>query len=172
MCLVTSVVSESCDPLDCSPPGSFVHGISQARILEWVAIPFSRGSSLPRGLLPLLLGRWILYHCTTWKAHKILTYANLSPILLFSLELSPGHQTGIWHFLLGISACWTDFSDLKQDSVFHLLSHGLFFQFSHLRKWHTTSHLDSSHSLLNALLLPIWIPLQFISPSTANGTSQ
>ena len=33
------------DPMDCSPPGSSVHGISQARILEWVAIPFSRGSS-------------------------------------------------------------------------------------------------------------------------------
>ena len=36
------------DPMDCSPPGSSVHGISQARILEWVAIPFSRGSSQPR----------------------------------------------------------------------------------------------------------------------------
>ena len=34
-----------CDPLDCSPPGSSVHGILQARILEWVAISFSRGSS-------------------------------------------------------------------------------------------------------------------------------
>ena len=37
-----------CDPMDCSPPGSSVHGILQARIQEWVAIPFSRGSSLPR----------------------------------------------------------------------------------------------------------------------------
>ena len=34
-----------CDPLDCSPPGSSVHGILQARILEWVAMPSSRGSS-------------------------------------------------------------------------------------------------------------------------------
>ena len=34
--------------MDCSPPGSSVHGISQARILEWVAISFSRGSSQPR----------------------------------------------------------------------------------------------------------------------------
>ena len=34
-----------CDPVDCSPPGSSVHGIHQARILEWVAISFSRGSS-------------------------------------------------------------------------------------------------------------------------------
>ena len=37
-----------CDPMDCSPPGSPVHGILQARILEWAAISFSRGSSRPR----------------------------------------------------------------------------------------------------------------------------
>ena len=37
-----------CDPMDCSPPGSSVHGILQARKLEWVAIPFSKGSSQPR----------------------------------------------------------------------------------------------------------------------------
>ena len=37
-----------CDPMDCSPLGSSVHGILQARILEWVAISFSRGSSQPR----------------------------------------------------------------------------------------------------------------------------
>ena len=36
-----------CNSMDCSPPGSFDHGILQARILEWVAIPFSRGSSQP-----------------------------------------------------------------------------------------------------------------------------
>ena len=38
-----------CNPMDCSPPGSSVHGILQARILECVAMPFSRGSSLTRG---------------------------------------------------------------------------------------------------------------------------
>ena len=37
-----------CNPMDCSLSGSFVHGIFQARILEWVAISFSRGSSWPR----------------------------------------------------------------------------------------------------------------------------
>ena len=37
-----------CDPMDCSPPGSSLHGILQARVLEWVAISFSRGSSQPR----------------------------------------------------------------------------------------------------------------------------
>ena len=37
-----------CDPMDCSLPGSSVHGIFQAIVLEWVAISFSRGSSRPR----------------------------------------------------------------------------------------------------------------------------
>ena len=46
--LVASVVSDTCNPMDCSPPGSSAHGILQARILEWVAISFSRGSSQPR----------------------------------------------------------------------------------------------------------------------------
>ena len=41
-------MSDSCDPMHCSPPGSSVHGILQARILEGVAIPFSRGSLQPR----------------------------------------------------------------------------------------------------------------------------
>ena len=42
------VVSNSCNLTNCSPPGSSVHGILQARILEWVAISFSRGTSRPR----------------------------------------------------------------------------------------------------------------------------
>ena len=41
-------MSSLCDPRDCSPPGSSSHGIFQARILEWVAISSSRGSSQPR----------------------------------------------------------------------------------------------------------------------------
>ena len=36
-----------CNPLDCSPPGSSVHGILKAGTLEWVAIPFSRGEGIP-----------------------------------------------------------------------------------------------------------------------------
>ena len=52
-----------CDPMDCSPPGSSVHGISQARIMGWVAISFSRGSSRPRDpSCVLCIGRQLLYH--------------------------------------------------------------------------------------------------------------
>ena len=45
---VTQSCPTLCDPVDCSPPGYSVHGILQARILEWIAISFSRGSSRPR----------------------------------------------------------------------------------------------------------------------------
>ena len=56
-----SVMSDSCNSMDCSPPGSSGHGISQAGILEWVAIPFSRGIFLTQGLnLGLLNCKWIL----------------------------------------------------------------------------------------------------------------
>ena len=49
MCvLVAQSCPTLCDPMDCNPPGSSVHEIFQARILEWVAISFSRGSSQPR----------------------------------------------------------------------------------------------------------------------------
>ena len=48
LCLGHLVVSNSLWPMDCSLPGSFVHGISQARTMEWVAISYSRGSSRPR----------------------------------------------------------------------------------------------------------------------------
>ena len=55
-----------CDPMDCSPPGSSVHGILQARILEWVAIPSSRGSSQCRDWTHVsyvsCIGRRISYH--------------------------------------------------------------------------------------------------------------
>ena len=51
-CMMLCVCAQSCptlcDPMDCSLPGSSVHGISQARTLEWVAIPFSRGPSWSR----------------------------------------------------------------------------------------------------------------------------
>ena len=67
------LVAQSCltlhDPMDCSPPGSSVHGISQARILEWVAIPFSRGSSGPRDRTRVSCsGRWVLSHWAIWEA--------------------------------------------------------------------------------------------------------
>ena len=64
--LSCSVVSTLCNPMGCSLPGSSVHWISQSRILEWVAISFSRGSSWPRDKTHIscvsCIGRQIIYH--------------------------------------------------------------------------------------------------------------
>ena len=70
-----------CDPMDCSVPGSSVHGIFQARILEWVAI-----SSWPRDQTRVscvsCIGRWIPYYWATWDA----PYMCIQPLIIaFSL---------------------------------------------------------------------------------------
>ena len=63
-----------CDSMDCSPPGPSVHGISQARILAWVAMPSSRGSSQSADRVCIIwvscIGRRVLYHRATGKAVK------------------------------------------------------------------------------------------------------
>src|SRR5574341_916161 len=74
-CESESEVAQSCptlcDPMDCNLPGSSVHGISQARIIEWVAISFSRGSFPLRDQTCIssifYIGRQVLYHCFTWE---------------------------------------------------------------------------------------------------------
>ena len=63
VCSVAKLCLTLCDPMDYSPPGYSVHGISQARILEWIAISSLRGSSQPRDWTHIsCIGRWILYH--------------------------------------------------------------------------------------------------------------
>ena len=68
---VSRSVVRLCDPMDCSLPGSSVHGILQARILEQITISFSRGSSQPRdGTMPLFypaLTRGFFTTSGTWK---------------------------------------------------------------------------------------------------------
>ena len=72
LCLAAQSRATLRNPLDCSPPGYSGHGIFQARILEWVAISSSRGSSWPRDPTHVsyffCIGRWVLYHYTTWEA--------------------------------------------------------------------------------------------------------
>ena len=77
---VTQSCLTVCDSMDCSLPGSSVHDILQARILEWVAIPFSRGSSQPRNQPGGLLHcRQILYQLSyqwspVWKwSHSVMS---------------------------------------------------------------------------------------------------
>jgi len=68
-----------CDPMDYSPPGSTVHGILQARILEYIAISFSRGSSRPRNRTQVsrIAGR--LFNLWGTRVKKVMT--NLDSIL-------------------------------------------------------------------------------------------
>ena len=67
--LVAQLCPTLCDPMDCSLPGSSVHGILQVRILEWVAMPFSRRSYQPRDRTQVshIVGRYFTIW-TTWEA--------------------------------------------------------------------------------------------------------
>ena len=60
-----------CDPMDCNPPGSSVHGLFQARTLEWVAIPSSRESSQPKDWIHIssitCIGSQVLHQGATWE---------------------------------------------------------------------------------------------------------
>ena len=73
-----SVYAQSCltlwDPMDSSPPGSSVYGIFQARILEWVAISFSKGSFWPRDRIHI---SWV--SCTGWQIPLPLSHLG-SPV--------------------------------------------------------------------------------------------
>ena len=79
-CVGISEVAPSCptlcDPVDCSPRGSSVHGILQARVLEWVAISFSRGSSRPRDRTPV---SWIAGRCFNLWAISICLFQTNDP---------------------------------------------------------------------------------------------
>ena len=90
-CFVTKLFLTLWDPIDCSLPGSSVHGISQARILEWVAISFSRRSSWPRDQTCVsCIGRQILYRWATREAPlllKSITKFNMSqPVISAGLR--------------------------------------------------------------------------------------
>ena len=62
----------SCDPIDCSLPGSSDHGILQARIPEWVAISFSRGSSHPRDQMHIsCIAVRLFTDWSTWEVRQL-----------------------------------------------------------------------------------------------------
>ena len=92
--LVANSCSTLCNPMDCSPPGSSVHGISQARILEWVAISFSRGLPDPRiePVSPALAGRFFTIEQSVYL--EVLMWCALAHYheLLSGLLATGGHQ--------------------------------------------------------------------------------
>ena len=87
---ICSVVSNPFHPMDCSLPDSSDHGIFQARILERVAISYSKVSSQPRDWSYIsyisCIGRWVLYHCVTRETHNLHTSHILEIIsILFTI---------------------------------------------------------------------------------------
>jgi len=97
--LVTQSCPILCDPMDCSLPGSSVHGLLQARILEWVGIPFVRGSSWPRGGTPVSYIAGIFF--TIWvtrEAQKSYSWAYIQRKLqLKSYIYSSVHSSTIYN---------------------------------------------------------------------------
>ena len=93
---ICSVESDSANPLAVARQGSYVHGIFQASILEWVAISHSKRSSRCRDLIRVFciscVGRWIFYHhCATWESLSEIVqplYSIIAGILLLLLLLS------------------------------------------------------------------------------------
>ena len=96
--LVTQLCLTLCDPMDCSPPGSSVHGILLARILEWVAIPCSRGSSPPRN------GTWVSCiagrRFTVWDTREALysSYTQIQSYVPALSQLTWAWLIGDFHF--------------------------------------------------------------------------
>ena len=79
--LVAQLCPTLCDPVDCSLPGSSVHGILQARILEWIVIPFSKGSSWPRDWtwVPCIAGRFFTVWATRGALNQLKKSLNFLP---------------------------------------------------------------------------------------------
>ena len=89
LCLVAQSCLTLCNPTDCSPPGSSVHGILQARMLEWVAMPSSRGSSQPRDRTQIscIVGRFFTIQ-TTKEVPKHAPEQNLK----YTILVMPWHS--------------------------------------------------------------------------------
>ena len=97
-CSVAKLCLTICDPMDCSPPSSSVHGVFQARILEWVATSSSRGSSQTRDWTRIsCTGRWILYHWATREAQLVTIPESSEPDETGSRNDShQKHSAGKW----------------------------------------------------------------------------
>ena len=99
--LVAQLCPTLCDPMDCSLPGSSVHGTLQARILEWVATPFSRGSSQPRDRtwVSCIAGRFFTLWATR-EASVLMTVSfssvqSLSRVWLFVTPWTAARQASL-----------------------------------------------------------------------------
>ena len=87
-CSIAQLCLTLCDPVDCSLPGSSVPEVFHARILQWVAISFSSGSSPLRDWSHIsCIVRQILYHCATWEALYALSKFQLCNTMLLTVTM-------------------------------------------------------------------------------------
>ena len=125
-----------CDPMDCSLPGFCVHGSLQARILKWVAVPFSRGSSQPRGQTHVfrVAGRFF----TIWATREF--FITYSWPLCFKLidQIFMGSLLGSPFLLICMS-------------VFMLVSYS--YEYYTIIKFEIREHLSFKNFVSNFLLL-------------------
>ena len=82
--LVAQLCPTLCNPMNCSPPGPSVYGILQAKILEWVAVPFSRGSSWPRDQIwvSCIAGKFF----TVWATREALTNMRVAKMMHYGFK--------------------------------------------------------------------------------------
>ena len=96
--LVAQLCPTLCNPMDCGLPGISVHGILQARILEWVTIPFSRGSSWPRDWTQVshIAGRFFTIWATSAYIHtKVLFHWSQGK---WNKNDRINQEATIWHY--------------------------------------------------------------------------
>ena len=161
---VNVLVAQSCltlrDPMDGDPPGSSVHWISQARILEWIAMPLSRGSSQPRDWAWVSC-RWILYRLSHQRSPNLLVplrflfYATLVFVFVFRDISQCLHSTfHRWmHWIPSTAKSWVSISSSKHlVPQFSGVAQLWYRQQSHsIRRWHVHFYprpLNSTTSLI------------------------
>ena len=98
--------------MNCSPPGFSVHGITQARTLEWVAISYSKASSQPRDQTCVFcvsrIGRKILYYCATWEACLLRIFKRINnELLLLTVEVWDAYRNVCKHTAWHTCIKWT-----------------------------------------------------------------
>ena len=90
MVLVTQSCPTLCNPMDCSLPYSSIHGVFQARVLEWVAISFSRGSSQPRD--QTWVSRIVVRCFTIWATREVTLFQSRSKYKMIPrIKFKPYH---------------------------------------------------------------------------------
>ena len=97
-----------CDPVDCSPPGSSIHGILQTRTLEWVASSFSRGSSQPRDRtwVSCIAGKCFNHQGSSTGHQKGPSFSPHHLTICHTTNTSKAEQIGLQNFALSAIFTW------------------------------------------------------------------